>query len=625
MAANQRIDQPLGAGAGVSGNARTSLWLNRQVELHDTGTGMSRVRSWTLNYKPAGSAAAITSSTASPALITPDVYGTYMITLQYDGDAITPTKSKTFVFRVDKTNAGVAVAGLVINPAFREKEAHSQGISGQGSTGGWTPLEEALYSAVSAFAAVSAPDALEFGGVDKLSVDATTITGHVGLVNFPAAVAAVAITHAQDASAAGGSFSITAQQGFAGFVGGDINFSTGRGGTPATNAAGNFNIDLGRQVGITGAKFALRDELAAGGGARDIFTVRSIGAGVSVDAGVTGSMSVTGGQFVFTAGVSNIVFISTTGIDFRSGDRTYAWSGAGVRARTDTMHGTGATTLVWSDAVASVDETWNQHLTAAGNHWTFKGQKGAAGFVGGNVVIRSGEGGTLGTNRGGNLVFGVGQSDATRTGIFSLEGTPGTQMLSIGRTAGGIVYITSGTSAPGTGGTDFLIIDAIQMNLQANNALAISGQNGPVSVFANGIFGVRSATRQWSNVASGEINKQEKDATVTMATAATDNIMTFTASANRAYKLRVVVMVSNNADNASSNFEKGASFEHGGGALTQNGATFAITPDVVAAGDAGLTVTVDNSGNDIRVRWTRPDGDSRTATATLELWEIPIA
>ena len=147
MPANFRADQPTGAGSGTSGAARDDLWEDQQIELHDTSTGMGTSREWILDDAPLGAVATISSPTATPALITPDILGvdggTYKITLRFDGvsnqflgdGSVNPQyalKNKTFVLRVTKDSAGVDVPRLYPLPAYLEEDDHSDGIAGQG-------------------------------------------------------------------------------------------------------------------------------------------------------------------------------------------------------------------------------------------------------------------------------------------------------------------------------------------------------------------------------------------------------------------------------------------------------------------------------------------------------------
>lgn len=151
MPPNFRADQPTGAGSGSAGAARSDLWEDEQIELHDVGTGMVVSREWILEDKPAGSSSTVTSETSTPAFLTPTVLGaeggSYLITLRYDGvdqklledgsrNPQYAEKNKTFVLVVTKDSSGVSIPNLFPLPAFSEEVDHSSGISGRGPAPG---------------------------------------------------------------------------------------------------------------------------------------------------------------------------------------------------------------------------------------------------------------------------------------------------------------------------------------------------------------------------------------------------------------------------------------------------------------------------------------------------------
>jgi hypothetical protein len=76
-------------------------------------------------------------------------------------------------------------------------------------------------------------------------------------LTFDASLASVAIEQAQDATAAGAAWSIRAQRGASGFVGGDLTLGGGAGGTGGTNLAGNTCVELGQTVGGATAELKL--------------------------------------------------------------------------------------------------------------------------------------------------------------------------------------------------------------------------------------------------------------------------------------------------------------------------------------------------------------------------------
>lgn len=199
MAANIRIDQSTGAGAGTSGQARSGLWLSQAISLVDTGTGFSGTRQWTLLDKPSGSAASLSGATSTPASFTPDVAGTYLVRLRWNASSANDD-NKTLVMRVTKNSGGVDVPLFFPRPAYLEEDAHSEGIAGQGTTGrGYAPLQDAVVAQVQTntadidaaesdiAAAEGAITAIE-GDITAIEGDITTIEGNIttlqAAVNF---------------------------------------------------------------------------------------------------------------------------------------------------------------------------------------------------------------------------------------------------------------------------------------------------------------------------------------------------------------------------------------------------------------------------------------------------------
>lgn len=98
MAAEITFDQPTGAGAGTAGKARNDIWLDQVVNMVSSGTGT--VYLWELLDAPFGSSAVILNAALSTANITPDVVGTYRISLTVDG---ADNVIKVFRARYDST------------------------------------------------------------------------------------------------------------------------------------------------------------------------------------------------------------------------------------------------------------------------------------------------------------------------------------------------------------------------------------------------------------------------------------------------------------------------------------------------------------------------------------------
>ncbi len=101
MAAEITFNQPTGAGAGVAGKARNDIWLSQVVNMVSSGTGTTYL--WELLDAPPGSAATIGNPTLSTANVTPDVMGTYRISLKVDSGGGDNTIIKVIRARYDSS------------------------------------------------------------------------------------------------------------------------------------------------------------------------------------------------------------------------------------------------------------------------------------------------------------------------------------------------------------------------------------------------------------------------------------------------------------------------------------------------------------------------------------------
>jgi hypothetical protein len=130
MAAQLTINQALGAGAGIAGEARNDIWEGQVVSLVSTG---GTVWLWELLSKPNGSTATLATPTAMTATITPDTTGTYRVRLTEDG-----TTRQTRVFRVRYDNAGALKNRGWALPAVDEGEDEGVDEANYGTnTRGW--------------------------------------------------------------------------------------------------------------------------------------------------------------------------------------------------------------------------------------------------------------------------------------------------------------------------------------------------------------------------------------------------------------------------------------------------------------------------------------------------------
>lgn len=121
MAAQITFNQPTGAGPGTAGKARNDIWVDQQVELVSSGTGTTFL--WELLNAPPGSAATIADPTFSTATLTPDVMGSYRISLTVDGGGLGNKVTKVIRARYDNTGK-LLYRGWAL-PAVDEEEGEA--------------------------------------------------------------------------------------------------------------------------------------------------------------------------------------------------------------------------------------------------------------------------------------------------------------------------------------------------------------------------------------------------------------------------------------------------------------------------------------------------------------------
>lgn len=128
---------------------------------------------------------------------------------------------------------------------------------------------------------------------------------------------------------------------------------------------------------------------------------------------------------------------------------TVTYSKNGTSTKVDTFDPAGASSQVWAAGVTSVAQSWTQRASGVGGDWTISGQQGASGSVGGKLILKTGAGGTPGTNLGGAFDIDLGTSVSGASPIFSLK-TNSTTVGTLRGTSAGWFYILSGDSVTGT-------------------------------------------------------------------------------------------------------------------------------------------------------------------------------
>lgn len=246
------------------------------------------------------------------------------------------------------------------------------------------------------------------------------------------------------------------------------------------------------------------------------------------DVSVTGSATLTCGS-----GNSSTV----------SADTQVARSAAGAFGRTHTP--ASATTIVYGADIASISDTWTQDGSAAGGVRTLRGQRGFAGFVGGDLVIGPGDGGTTGTNLPGNLRLKLGTPVSNVTGKVIFEQEDGTNIMQMYRYAASSVLIRTaldsenlvlgGSSGPS--GNSFSLIPNSYLTIGVNGGyLLVSSTTVYYEAAANKIFG------------AANVEESERRKTTTLTTATTVNLDTYGTPSNSTIAIDGEVMIRNNSD-----------------------------------------------------------------------------
>lgn len=106
-----------------------------------------------------------------------------------------------------------------------------------------------------------------------------------------------------------------------------------------------------------------------------------------------------------------------------------------------------------------------QSISGAGRTLTIAGQQGVAGQVGANLHLKSGLGGTGGTNLAGNVIVGVGQPVSNATGFFRIQREDAANLMSVRQTNATDVTVQFGASNS-HGGT----LIGSYLNLESSNS-----------------------------------------------------------------------------------------------------------------------------------------------------------
>lgn len=605
MAVLVRFDQPGGAGVGVAGNARDDLRAGVQIELFDAGP--AGARNWTLDWKPAGSGAVLTSPTSNPALLNGAVAGeTYKLTCTKDG-GVDPSNIMTRVIRITKDAAGAAVLGLIILPAFEEEKEHSIGIPGQGLTAGWHPLLVEMRDRILT-AGASLPFSLENAGTKYFYVDTegATFGNATSEADQDGATKWVGIADPSGSPTAG-----------SGLVWWDD--TPGR--LKWRRSSGATYDAVGAIAGATTDLRSITSDESltlASDGVEPVTAVVGDG-GFIVDADQSGiALTATNEALVVLTGTSARVHSGAgdLGLSCTAGDgidcRVNGVSCLRVTA-TDVALGAAVATLSPSIAFAIAPTA----SAGAGKSLSLKGGAAAAGNVGGALTIGGGTGGTPGSDKFGGTTVVLGNIAGGLTAVLSVESTPGTQFLAWGRSAiHGYTRMGSGAPGSGTGGLSDSIYEAASLLVSANNFLH---------------YGITQTHRgnHFNFETSGAvgIRKDRISAPANITTATTTTIWSYVTEADKTVRVHLEVAVGSSTSNEGAHYDLYAAFKNNGGTVSRVGAaTVFLVPKTSFedAGETGLGITLDFSGTSLVCELTTPNGNTRAIRVFAKITEAPI-
>lgn len=197
---------------------------------------------------------------------------------------------------------------------------------------------------------------LNFEDASNVNGFIATLASTVFAMTFGATVTSVSFVQTQHASAAGNPWTIRAQRGFTGFVGGNLTIGGGDGGTSGTNLAGNTIVELGTVVANVSAE--LQFNMGSGGTFAKLSRTAS---GARFESTALAVNIVGAAGINLTSSTSDVVVRATGGALYLDSitSSVYNWRGAaGVQTRTDTLVPTGAHTYV--TVVGATSVAWSQ-------------------------------------------------------------------------------------------------------------------------------------------------------------------------------------------------------------------------------------------------------------------------
>lgn len=241
----------------------------------------------------------------------------------------------------------------------------------------------------------------------------------------PSTATSVAFNQAQATAGAGAAWTIAAQRGFAGSVGGKLTLQAGYGGTLGTDLAGGIDLDVGQTVGgststltiVGGASGTILQIL---GGPGNTATIRNQGAGAGL-AGIR--IEAVSGVISISSQAGFSCFIGATGgVLLEQTATTAVWYVNSAVTRTETLASAGACAVSWAAGCTSVTYSQAQAGSGTGATWTVRAQQGANPGQGGVLSLLGGAAGSTGTRSAGGAVSIQGGAAGGNSGGGALGG-----------------------------------------------------------------------------------------------------------------------------------------------------------------------------------------------------------
>jgi len=257
---------------------------------------------------------------------------------------------------------------------------------------------------------------------------------------------------------------------------------------------------------------------------------------------------------------------------------TITYSKNGTSTKVDTFDPVGASTQVWAAGVTSITQSWTQKASGVGGDWTISGQQGASGSVGGKLILKTGQGGTPGTNLGGAFDIDLGTSVSGASPIVSIK-TNSTTVGTLRGTSAGWFYILSGDSVLGT------YLDGGQMYIHSGAAFTFDANPG-VFTFAKASTNALNLTVSATGATTFAPVAGSTSMTFKQATAAGNGVAT---SASSTYSAQDAKSVASGTNNSGGNLilSSGAVGTGGSGGTAGTVSIKAGATEAIAIGGSG--------------------------------------